>query len=143
MKKDDVELLREIQRNTQMGLQALEMISSKAYDDRFSLQLTRESMKYSELHDRARAQLLAGRQRPDPENKVNRMMLSAAVTANTMFNTTTSHLAQLMIRGSNMGLTSLWKAMNHTPEAGEKACDLAKELINFEENNIKELKKYL
>ena len=58
-------------------------------------------------------------------------------------NSTTSHLAEMMIRGSNMGMTSLWKVMNHTPEAGEKTVSLAKELMDFEENNIKELKKYL
>ena len=49
----------------------------------------------------------------------------------------------MLIRGTNMGLTSLWKTMNHTPQAGENAVSLAKELMNFEENNIKELKKYL
>ena len=143
MKKDDVELVRGIQKNTEMGLHALELINEKTYDDRFSMQLTRESFKYSELQDRAKAQLLAGRQRPEPENKVNKMMLTAAVQTNTILNSTTSHLAEMLIRGTNMGLTSLWKTMNHTPQAGENAVSLAKELMNFEENNIKELKKYL
>ncbi|HJA30791.1 MAG: hypothetical protein DBX58_01440 [Clostridiales bacterium] len=143
MKKDDVELLREIQKNTEMGLHALEIMENKVYDDKLSLQLIRESFKYGELHDRAKAQLLAAKQMPEPENKIARMMLSASINGSTLLNTTTSHVAELMIRGSNMGLSSLWKAMNHNDQAGEQSMELARELMDFEENNIKELRKYL
>ena len=143
MKKDDVELLREIKKNTEMGLHALEIMENKVYDDKLSLQLIRESFKYGELHDRAKAQLLAAKQMPEPENKIARMMLSASINGSTLLNTTTSHVAELMIRGSNMGLSSLWKAMNHNDQAGEQSMELARELMDFEENNIKELRKYL
>ena len=143
MKKDDVELLREIQKNTEMGLHALEIMENKVYDDKLSLQLIRESFKYGELHDRAKAQLLAAKQMPEPENKIARMMLSASINGSTLLYTTTSHVAELMIRGSNMGLSSLWKAMNHNDQAGEQSMELARELMDFEENNIKELRKYL
>ena len=143
MKKDDMELLREIQKNTEMGLHALEVMEGKVYDDRLSLQLIRESFKYGELHDRAKAQLLAAKQMPEPENRIARLMLSASINGSTLFNTTTSHVAELMIRGSNMGLSSLWKAMNHCGQAGEQSMELARELMDFEENNIKELRKYL
>lgn len=143
MKRDDVELLREIQKNTEMGMHAVDVMSNKVYDDNMALMLARESFKYGELHDRAKAQLLAAKQRPDPENKVSRMMITAAIQGNTLLNSSTSHLAELMIRGSNMGLSNLWKAMNHNMQAGDQSVELAKELMDFEENNIKELKKYL
>lgn len=143
MKKDDLELLKEIQKNTEMGLHALETVSSKVYDDSLALQLARESFKYGELHDRAKAQLLSAKQMPVPENKVERLMLSASIQGNTLFNSSTSHLAEMMIRESNMGLSNLWKAMNHNGQAEGQSVELAKELMNFEENNIKELKKYL
>lgn len=143
MKKDDVELLEEIRKNTEMGLHALDLVSNKVYDDSLALQLARESFKYGELHDRARAQLLAQNRLPGAENKVGKLMLSASIQGNTLFNSSTSHLAELMIRGSNMGLSDLWKAMNHNSQAGDQTVELAKELMDFEENNIKELKKYL
>ncbi len=143
MKKDDVALLREIQKNTEMGLHALEVINSKVYDDSLALQLARESFKYGEIHDRAKAQLLAKRQVPDPINKVEQIMLTASIQGNTLVNSSTSHVAEMLIRGSNMGLTSLWKSMNHNDQAEGYSVELAKELMDFEENNIRELKKYL
>lgn len=143
MKKDDVALLREIQKNTEMGLHALEAINSKVYDDSLALQLARESFKYGEIHDRAKAQLLAKRQVPDPINKVEQIMLTASIQGNTLVDSSTSHVAEMLIRGSNMGLTSLWKSMNHNDQAEGYSVELAKELMDFEENNIRELKKYL
>lgn len=143
MKKDDLELLKEIKKNTEMGLHALEVMSNKVYDDSLALQLARESFKYGELHDRAKAQLLMAKQMPEPENKVGRLMISASIQGNTLLNSSTSHLAEMMIRSSNMGLSSLWKAMNHNSQAENQSVELAKELMDFEENNIKELKKYL
>lgn len=143
MKKDDVALLREIQKNTEMGLHALEVINSKVYDDSLALQLARESFKYGEIHDRAKAQLLAERQVPDPVNKVEQIMLTASIQGNTLVNSSTSHVAEMLIRGSNMGLTSLWKSMNQNDQAEGHSVELAKELMDFEENNIRELKKYL
>jgi len=143
VKKDDVALLREIQKNTEMGLHALEVINSKVYDDSLALQLARESFKYGEIHDRAKAQLLAKRQVPDPINKVEQIMLTASIQGNTLVDSSTSHVAEMLIRGSNMGLTSLWKSMNHNDQAEGYSVELAKELMDFEENNIRELKKYL
>lgn len=143
MKKDDVALLREIQKNTEMGLHALEVINSKVYDDSLALQLARESFKYGEIHDRAKAQLLAERQVPDPVNKVEQIMLTASIQGNTLVNSSASHVAEMLIRGSNMGLTSLWKSMNQNDQAEGHSVELAKELMDFEENNIRELKKYL
>lgn len=143
MKKDDVALLREIQKNTEMGLHALEVINSKVYDDSLALQLARESFKYGEIHDRAKAQLLAKRQVPDPINKVEQIMLTASIQGNTLVDSSTSHVAEMLIRGSNMGLTSLWKSINHNDQAEGYSVELAKELMDFEENNIRELKKYL
>ena len=112
MKNDDIELLREVQRNAEMGMHALEVINPKVYDDSMALMLARESFKYGELHDRARAVLLSKNQTPDPVNKVKQLMLTASIQGNTLLNATTSHMAEMLIRGSSMGMTSLWKAMN-------------------------------
>ena len=49
-----------------------------------ALMLARESFKYGELHDRARAVLLSKNQTPDPVNKVKQLMLTASIQGNTL-----------------------------------------------------------
>ena len=71
------------------------------------------------------------------------LMLKSAITGNTMLNDSTSHIAELMIKGNNRGLTDMWKIMNHHKNAGKESVEVAKELMDFEEKCIQSLKVYL
>ncbi len=143
MKSDDAKVLREVQRNTKMAMKAIDTITDRVYDDDLSMHITRESMKYAELYNKATDRLLNGRAASYRENGIQDMMLMGGVRANTMLNTSTSHIAELLIQGSNRGLTSMWKAINHNENAGNVSMEIAKELMDFEEKNIEKLKQYL
>ena len=143
MKSDDAKVLREVQRNTKMAMKAIDTITDRVYDDDLSMHITRESMKYAELYNKATDRLLNGRAASYIENGIQDMMLKGGVRANTMLNTSTSHIAELLIQGSNRGLTSMWKAINHNENAGNVSMEIAKELMDFEEKNIEKLKQYL
>ena len=143
MKSDDAKVLREVQRNTKMAMKAIDTITDRDYDDDLSMHITRESMKYAELYNKATDRLLNGRAASYRENGIQDMMLKGGVRANTMLNTSTSHIAELLIQGSNRGLTSMWKAINHNENAGNVSMEIAKELMDFEEKNIEKLKQYL
>lgn len=143
MKSDDAKVLREVQRNTKMAMKAIDTITDRVYDDDLSMHITRESMKYAELYNKASDRLLNGRAASYRENGIQDMMLKGGVRANTMLNTSTSHIAELLIQGSNRGLTSMWKAINHNENAGNVSMEIAKELMDFEEKNIEKLKQYL
>ena len=143
MKSDDAKVLREVQRNTKMAMKAIDTITDRVYDDDLSMHITRESMKNAELYNKATDRLLNGRAASYRENGIQDMMLMGGVRANTMLNTSTSHIAELLIQGSNRGLTSMWKAINHNENAGNVSMEIAKELMDFEEKNIEKLKQYL
>lgn len=143
MKSDDVRVLQEVQKNTKMAIKAIDAISEKIYDDNLSMLVTRESMKYSDIYNKASGRLLDGKAAPYRESGFQDMMLKNGVRANTMFNTSTSHIAELLIQGSNRGLTSMWKAINHNEKAGNISMEVARELMDFEEKNIEKLKQYL
>ena len=63
-------------------------------------------------------------------------MLKSAIHINTLLNTSTSHLAELMIQGSNRGITDMCKSLNHNATEKSMATELARELMDFEEKNI-------
>ena len=119
MKRDDAEIFREVQKNTEMAMKAIDTISDKVYDDDLALQLSKQSLKYSEIHNRAMDKILEGKAEPYRTNNISQMMLVGGIHTNTMFNTSTSHIAE------NISL------------------EIAKELMDFEEKNIERLKKYL
>ncbi len=143
MKSDDVKILQEVQRNTKMAMKAIDTISEKIFDDDLSMHVTRESMRYADIYNKATDRLLNGKAASYRETGFQDMIVKGGVRANTMLNTSTSHIAELMIQGSNRGLTSMWKAVNHHENAGNISMEVAKELMDFEEKNIERLKQYL
>ncbi|MBQ8597227.1 MAG: hypothetical protein IJ409_05480 [Lachnospiraceae bacterium] len=143
MRRDDMRILQEVQKNAGMAMKAIDRISHKIYDDDLSLQVARESMKYSEIYNKATEKLVEGRAPSHKDSGFQDLMLKSAIDANTLFNTSTGHIAELMIQGSNRGLTDMWKAINHHENAGKVSMEIAKELMDFEEKNIERLKQYL
>ena len=49
MKKDDQEILKEVQKNTGMAMKAIHTIADKVYDKKMKYELAKEGRKYSPL----------------------------------------------------------------------------------------------
>ena len=54
-----------------------------------------------------------------------------------------SHIAEMVIQGDTMGITSLTRELNNNPLASSEVTALGQELIRSEQRNIESLKKYL
>lgn len=143
MKKEDAQILREVQKNTEMAMKAIDIICDKVYDDDLAIQLSKQNLKYSEIHNKALNRILEGKAEPYHTNGFSQVMLSSGIHTNTLLNTSTSHIAELMIKGSSMGITDMCKTLNHHEHAENISLEVAKELMDFEEKNIERLKKYL
>lgn len=143
MRPDDIMILKEIQKNTRMAMTTIDALLDKISDDEFTIRLSRQSIGYARIHNDAVEQLLEGNSGTFRNNQITELMLRGSVHMGTILNTSTSHLAELMIQGSNRGLTSIYKAVKHNTLARERAVELAQELMDFEEKSIEQMKEYL
>ena len=69
--------------------------------------------------------------------------MKMGVMMNTALDDTTSHMAELMIKGSSMGITQMTKVLNDYQPPRKEVTELANRLITAEQNNIDRLKAYL
>lgn len=143
MTSQEIEVYREIQKNTEMAIKAIDTISDKVYDDALAMQLSRQSLKYSEIHNAASKQLVAGKAEYYRGGILADAALKTGIHYNTMLNTSTGHIAELLIKGSTNGIIEMEKALKRNEGAGEKPVALARQLIEFEEKNVARLKQYL
>ncbi len=143
MLSEEIAVYREIQRNTDMAMKAIDTIAPKVYDDSFALQISKQSIKYSELYNEASRELIAAKEGSYQGSALSEVMLKTGIHCNTMLNTSTGHLAEMMIKGSNNGILEMEKVLKHNERAGERPTALAKQLIDLEERNIARLKDYL
>ena len=49
MKPEEIFIYRDIQKNTEMAIKAIDTLSDKVYEDDFALQISRQSLKYSDI----------------------------------------------------------------------------------------------
>ncbi len=143
MNRDDIAILKSVQKNTEMAMKAIETIEPKVYEKELSLLLTRTSGRYSDLHQKAVTSLVEAGVEPEKTSSLEQLMLVGGITGNTLLNTSTSHIAELMIKGSNMGITDLNKTLNHNTHGEKASMSLAEELMKMEQRNLEEYKKYL
>ncbi len=143
MKKDDREILKEIQKNTDMAIRAIDTISEKVHDDELRQELSKEKLLYSVIQNKATDRLQSERAEGYHGSTVQELLLKGGIQMNTLMNCSTSKIAELMIQGSNRGITSMWKSINHHQNSGSTSMEIARELVDFEEKSIGRLKKFL
>ena len=140
---EDLAVLNEAYRNSKMGVETINAIISKVYDEDLALDLNRQAVRFLSFEDKATEKIRKANERPETESPVGKAMLWTSIQANTLLNTSTEHIAEMMIKGSNNGILEMEKVLKHNENAGERPTALAKQLIDFEESNIKRLKDYL
>ena len=143
MKKQDKEILREIQKGANTGLLAIDAIMTNVKDKDMLKELSKQSMMYSDFYDRATNQLRSENERFYKNKDSKKIMMRSGIIMRTMMDHSNSHVAELMIKGANMGLTDMYKVMNHNKDASKNIYDLAKDMMDMEEKSITTLREYL
>lgn len=143
MKRDDQEILKEIQKNADMAIHAIDTISEKVRDQELLQELSKEKLLYSVIQNKAADRLQSERAEEYHGSTVQDVILKGSIQMSTLTNCSTSKIAELMIQSSSRGITNMWKSINHHQNSGNTSMEVAKELVDFEEKSIGRLKKFL
>lgn len=143
MKKDDIQVLREVQKNTELAIKAVDTVIDKVYDDDLALQLSRQSLNYSRLRGEAVDKLLSAHLEPARVSMLDEWRVMGNLHKDTLLNTSTSHIAELAIQESSRKISKMYQALRKHEGAGSVASGIAKEFMNAEEANIIQLRKFL
>ena len=139
----DLAVLNEAYRSSRKGVETINTVISKVYDDDLALDLNRQAVHFLAFEDKAAEEIGKASERPEGASAVEKAASWTALQAGTLLNTSTGHVAELMIEGNAKGITDLMKAVKKNQEAKREYCELAEELMDFEEKNIECLKNYL
>ncbi len=140
---EELTVLETACRNTRMAQKAIHTVLNKVYDEELAYDLGRQADVYRELEHKAERTLRREGLGLRDSSGLERAMLWASIQTGTLLNTSTAHVADMMIRGNARGITDLMKATHNNKLVGSYANELAGELMDFEEKNIEKLKSYL
>ena len=142
--KKSEEVLAEVHRNCQLALQSISDILPEVDDTAVKEELLRQHEEYERIG--SKAAILAKDKNVELKNPgpIKKAMMWSAIKMGTANDNSSQNIAQMMIRGTVNGITSLKTSLTD----GEKNMDvevkkLLNELINMEEGFEKKLKKFL
>lgn len=139
----DRTVLNETVKNTRMAVQSIETILNRVDDDDLSYELNCQEEKYKKIEKKAMNKLKDYKAKAEDDSIPQKLMLKSSIQAKTLMNNGSKHIADMMIQGSTKGITELSKVLNENKNASKSVCEIAKELVDFEEKNIERLKTYL
>lgn len=138
-------MLDAMYKNVKMGADSIIDIMDKAKDKAFREELTAEVERYEEYAKKIASMIRDNNDTPKEENIVAKMGAKMGMAMNTLTDSSTSHLAQMVIQGATMGTTELTRLIreHENTNCSESTLKLARDIVKYEEATIETMKKFL
>ena len=136
-------LLSDIYQNANTGIYSIDTILPKVEDNRISAELVSYQGNLEQIAHTARQMLALKNMNPTDSGVMSRMGIWTGVQLNALRDNSTSHIADMVIKGNTMGITKMTREMNQSLSGDPQVRGLGEELINTQRRNIETLKKYL
>lgn len=143
---ENKELLVLINENTKMGLastkELLKLIKEK--DNKIKKVLEDELKKYEDLYKKCKSLMKKYKVKSEKSGLLKNLTATLAMKMEVNKDNSDSKLASILIRGFNMGNIDIEaKIKSYKKEASKDILSLAREVLEFGENEIKLLKDFL
>lgn len=144
MVDNKVKIMNYVIQNCQMGIDSLEKLKKYVDDTDMQKEINEELQAYQERYAKAKKVICECGGEIKPVPCMQKIMACIGVKFNAMMDNTTSHIAEMLIQGTNMGIIELTKIKNSNPSAEEdKLLDVVNDLLDFEIGRLDKLKKFL
>ena len=139
------ELASAIYKNVRMGSDLIVTMMPKIDNQQLKSDVTEQLATYEKYAAKVKSLIKQSGEAPKEESMISKWMAKMGVQMNTMTDSTTSHLAEMMIQGSTMNVTDLLRKIHESEscDGGSTEMSIAREDVELEDNKIEKLKDYL
>ena len=142
--KKSEEILAEIYRNCHLALESISDILPAIEDEELKAEILHQHEEYERISGKAACLARDKGLEVKEPGAVKKAMMWSSIKMSTLMDNTRSHIAEMMVQGTVMGITSLKTSLSELPENDdEEITALLKELISVEEEFEKKLKEFL
>lgn len=140
----NAELLNFIYENAQMGVKSLGQILEIMKEGEFKEYLTKQLNGYEGFYRQAKEKLNRSGLDEKGLTAFEKVRTYLMINVQTMMDKSDSHIAEMLMIGSNMGIVDAVKKIKRYKDEAEKdITELMENLLRFEEKNVEKLKEYL
>ena len=139
---EELDLLNTIYSNTKMGSSTLNAILPEISDNNLRQVILTQINEYDTINNIAQKEIFNLGEEPKAP-VFSTKMAAWESKFNSSINNSNTHIAEMIMKGSNMGLIDIIKKMNTRKCCDPKSYGLGRKLIQTEENNIDRIKAFL
>ncbi|MNP44123.1 hypothetical protein D3C76_1379710 [compost metagenome] len=139
----NIELLNYIYQNSEMGKDTLTQLIKMTTDENFKNNLQSQLNEYNSIFNESDEKLKSNNKESKSIGTLTKVSTYISINFNTLINKTPSHMAEMLIQGSTMGIIDITKKIKEYKSQDQTILGLANKLLQFEQKNIDELKKFL
>lgn len=143
IEQDTIKLLRECDAGVKMGIASIDSVLDKVQSPEFEKKLSDCLREHEKLGDEIRERLSRFHDDGKEPNPMAKGMSKMKAGVKTSLDNSDNAIADVMTDGCNMGVKSLNRYLNQYEAADEVSKDIAKRLINLEEQLAVDIRKYL
>lgn len=140
---NDTQMLHNICKSADMGVESLENIVNKTDDDKLKESIQSQISEYKNIYDEAESMLKKHNEEPKNTSPIIKTQANIMTNIKMIADDSDSKVAEIIIQGSTMGITSANKALNDYSGTSEDIKGLMEKQIKVEQSNIEEMKKFL
>lgn len=143
MKEEQINILDEISKGACMGVDAINFLIEKVENQDFISILSKQRESYQNtINEVANLYESYSNEKPHKTNVMNKAMTYYGIEMQTITDKSDSKLAELLIKGTNMGIIEGIKIQNNK-NISEKIKPLVDDFVSMQEKYLEKLKKYL
>ena len=141
--KNEINVLDELSKGACMGRDAIHFIMDKVTDDGLREELNRQYEKYHQISERIKELYPEySEDEPHKTSAMNKAMTWYGIEMKTIKDDSTSHLAELLLQGTNMGIIEGRRLLNHK-DTDTEVHSLIQEYVDMQEEAVEKLKQFL
>lgn len=142
-KNTDINILNEIHKGAKMGMDSISYVYEKIGDVNLKDNLSFQYNQYSDILESVNNVYQKYGEIPNDENLKDKVMSWTGIQINTLTNKSNSHIADMLIQGTTMGIIEGRKLLNQYPDASSDIKNILNSFVSMQENNVEKLKTFL
>ena len=144
MKKQNLNILDEVNKGATMGMDAITFVSKKVKDKNFKKVLDIEYNKYEQISYRIKDFYSQySNKNPHETNTMNKVMTWYGIQMKTINDDTVSKLAEILVQGTNLGIIEGRRLLNQNPKVSRNIKKILNDFVAMQEDSLETLKKFL
>lgn len=136
-------VLNEVHKGAKMGMDSISTVSEKVSEPNFKNNLSFQYTQYGDILDSVNEIYKKYGTIPRDDNPMTEVMAWTEIQMNTMTDKSNSHIADMLIQGTTMGIIEGRKLLNQNPNIDQEVRQVLDTFVKMQENNVEKLKTFL